>query len=186
VTENLTAPGDVRPQVPAELLDDPWFPFTGDVRVKALLDPVVPEPPRVDLPGNCKQCARTDDTFVWTDPHWRLTAYQPTELPGLVLLEPREHFDSFIDLPDDLLTELGPLTARIERAILGLGGIARVHVLRYGDGGAHFHLWFMPRPLGALQLRGSMLPVWMDVMPKIPEVQATEALARIAAALNDA
>ena len=36
---DLTAPGDVRPPVPAELLDDPWFPFTGDVRVKALLDP---------------------------------------------------------------------------------------------------------------------------------------------------
>ena len=81
--------------------------------------------------------------------------------------------------------ELGPLTARIERAILSLGGIARVHVLRYGDGGEHFHLWFLPRPLGALQLRGSMLPVWMDVMPKIPEAQAKAAVDRIAAALDE-
>ena len=44
----------------------------------------------------------------------------------------------------------------------------------------------MPRPLGALQMRGSMLPVWMDVLPKLPEAQANEALARIAAALDDA
>ena len=103
-------------------------------------------------------------------------ASRPTSRPsslGLVLLETRDHYDSFADMPDDLLAELGPLTARIERAILGLGGIARVHVLRYGDGGEHFHLWFMPRPLGALQMRGSMLPVWMDVLPKLPEAQAT-------------
>jgi diadenosine tetraphosphate (Ap4A) HIT family hydrolase len=182
---DLTAPGDVRPPVPAELLDDPWFAFTGDVRVKALLDPVIPEPPRHDLAGDCGQCARTDDTFVWTDDHWRLTAYRPTEFLGAVLLQTRDHHDSFADMPDDLLAELGPLTARIERAILRLGGVARVHVLRYGDGGEHFHLWFLPRPLGALQLRGSMLPVWMDVMPKISEAQAGAALDRIAVALAE-
>ena len=180
---DLTGPGDVRPPVPAELLDDPWFAFTGDVRVKALLDPVVPEPPRHDLAGDCGQCARPDDSFVWTNAHWRLTGYQPTEFLGAVLLQTRHHHDSFADISEELLAELGPLTARIERAILGLGGIARVHVLRYGDGGEHFHLWFLPRPLGALQLRGSMLPVWMDVMPKLPEVQAAEALDRIAVAL---
>ena len=39
---DLTKPGVVRPAVPAELLDAPWFPFTGDVRVKALLAPVIP------------------------------------------------------------------------------------------------------------------------------------------------
>lgn len=184
MTEDLTAPGDVRPPVPAELLDDPWFPFTGDVRVKALLDRVVPEPPRGDLAGDCEECARTDDTFVWTNANWRLTGHLPTELAGLVLLETRAHYDSFVDLPDDLLAELGPLTARIERAILGLGGIGRVHVARYGDGGEHFHLWFMPRPLGALQMRGSMLAVWMDVLPKVSDDVADEALARIAVALD--
>ena len=181
----LTAPADVRPPVPAELLDDPWFPFTGDVRVKALLDRVVPEPPRHDLAGDCKECARADGDFVWTSAHWRLKAYRPTPLVGLVLLETRDHYDSFADIPDDLLAQLGPLTARIERAILGLGGIARVQVLRYGDGGEHFHLWFMPRPLGALQLRGSMLPVWMDVLPALPEAEVDEALAHIAAALGE-
>jgi diadenosine tetraphosphate (Ap4A) HIT family hydrolase len=185
VSEDLTAPGDVRPPVPAELLDDPWFPFTGDVRVKALLDPVAEEPPRVGEGGNeCRACEHPDSDYIWTDQHWRLRAYLPTELPGQVLLETRSHHDSFADLPDDLLAELGPLTARIERAILSLGGIGRVHVARWGDGGEHFHLWFMPRPFGALQLRGSMLPIWLDLLPKLPETQADEALARIAAALR--
>jgi diadenosine tetraphosphate (Ap4A) HIT family hydrolase len=184
VTGDLTAAGDERPQVPAALLDDPWFPFTGDVRVKALLPPVVPEPPRHDLPGDCAECARPDDNYVWTDAHWRLTAYRPTELPGAVLLEPRAHHDSFADLTPELLAELGPVTARVERAVLSLGGIARVHVARWGDGGAHFHLFFLPRPLGALQLRGSMLPMWLDLLPKIPDAAADEALERIAAAMR--
>jgi diadenosine tetraphosphate (Ap4A) HIT family hydrolase len=181
---DLTAPGDVRPAVPAELLEDPWFPFTGDVRVKALLAPQVPEPPRHDLLGDCSECARHDDTYVWTDTHWRLTAYRPTPLPGIVLLVSREHFDSYADLPDHLLAEIGPMTARIERAILGLGGIARVHVARWGDGGAHFHQWFLPRPLGALQMRGSMLAMWLDIMSPVPDAEADEALAQIATALR--
>jgi hypothetical protein len=42
----------------------------------------------------------------------------------------------------------------------------------------------MPRPLGALQMRGSMLAVWMDVLPKVADDVADEALARIAAALR--
>jgi diadenosine tetraphosphate (Ap4A) HIT family hydrolase len=184
MSEDLTAPGEIRPPVPSELLEDPWFAFTGDVRVKALLDPVIPEPPRHNLAGACAECARPDDSFVWTDANWRLMGYRPTELVGLVLLETRAHYDSFVDLPDALLAELGPLTARIERAILGLGGVGRVHVARYGDGGEHFHLWFMPRPLGALQMRGSMLAVWMDVLPKVPDDVADAALARIAAALR--
>jgi diadenosine tetraphosphate (Ap4A) HIT family hydrolase len=181
---DLTKPGAVRPPVPAELLDDPWFPFTGDVQVKALLPPVVPEPERHDLPEGCSQCVRADDTFVWVDEHWRLTGYRPTEIPGTVLLMSREHYDSYADMPNELLAELGPLTARIERAVLAIGGVARVHVARWGDGGAHFHLWFLPRPLGALQLRGSMLPMWLDLMPTVSEAKADQALDRIAAALR--
>ena len=130
-----------------------------------------PSRPGTTWPATARSARARTTTFVWTNAHWRLKGYQPTELLGLVLLETRDHYDSFADMPDDLLAELGPLTARIERAVLGLGGIARVHVLRYGDGGEHFHLWFMPRPLGALQMRGSMLPVWMDVLPKLPEAR---------------
>lgn len=181
---DLTLPGEVRPPAPAELVDDDWFPFTGDVRVKALLDPAVPEPDRHDLPSDCHACAAPDEEFIWADAHWRLRPFRPTPLPGTVLLMPRAHYDSFEDMPEELLRELGPLSARIERAILGLEGVGRVHVCRYGDGGAHFHLWFLVRPLGALQLRGSMLPVWMDVLPDVPDEVAQAAFDRIAAALR--
>ncbi len=181
----LTGPGDVRPVVPRDLLDDPWFPFTGDVRVKALEASADEEPLRHGAGGvDCHSCAAPDSAYIWTDKHWRVRSYRPTELLGQVLLESRDHHDSFSDLPEALLVGLGPLTASIERAILGLGGVARVHVARWGDGGEHFHMWFMPRPYGALQLRGSMLPMWVDFMPTWPDSDADVADATIAASLR--
>ncbi|MGI8578117.1 MAG: hypothetical protein ACR2KG_09415 [Nocardioidaceae bacterium] len=167
-----------------ELIADSWFPFAGDITVKPLDERVVPEPPRHGLrSAECDACQRSDDTFVWTDAHWRLAPYLPTQIPGIVLLQTRDHHDSYADLPVGLLAEIGAMTARVERALLGLEDVARVHVNRWGDGGAHFHLWFMPRPLGMLQLRGSMLPMWLDVLPDLDEAQANQALSRIATAM---
>ncbi|MBA3234345.1 MAG: hypothetical protein H0T17_10440 [Propionibacteriales bacterium] len=168
----------------AELIADTWFPFAGDMTVKPLDDPVVPEPPRHGLEAaDCHSCSRPDADFVWTDGRWRLTGCLPTQIPGIVLLEPRDHYDSYADLPVELLAEIGPMTARVEHALVSLGDVARVHVNRWGDGGAHFHLWFMPRPLGMLQLRGSMLPMWLDLLPDLPDQEARSSLSRVAAAM---
>lgn len=167
-----------------ELIADSWFPFAGDVTVKPLDPLVVPEPDRHGLTADsCHSCARPDDSYVWTDERWRLTGALPTQIPGIVLLEPRQHVDSYADMPPDLLADIGPMTARVERVLVGLGDVGRVHVNRWGDGGAHFHLWFMPRPLGMLQLRGSMLPMWLDLLPDLDEREARVTLSRIAAAL---
>src|SRR5262249_62025925 len=57
--------------------------------------------------------------------------------------------------PNMLAAELGVMTVRLERAIRSLDGVARVHVNRWGDGAAHLHLWFLARPYGRLQLRGT-------------------------------
>ncbi|MBA3265278.1 MAG: hypothetical protein H0T14_02730 [Nocardioidaceae bacterium] len=169
-----------------ELIADSWFPFAGDMTVKPLDAKVIPEPHRHGVtPETCRACQRSDETYVWTDENWRLTGVQPTELPGIVILETREHHDSFIDLPPNLLTQLGPLIARIETALLRLGDIARVHVNRWGDGGAHFHVWFMARPLGMLQLRGSMLPLWLDFLPTVEPRESRTALSRIAAIMAE-
>jgi diadenosine tetraphosphate (Ap4A) HIT family hydrolase len=170
-----------------ELIADSWFPFAGDITVKPLEPPVLPEPPRHGVEAaDCHSCSRADDSYVWTDDSWRLTAYLPTQVRGIVLLETRAHLDSFTDFPDDLLAALGPMTARVERAVAeALGDVARVHVCRWGDGGAHFHLWFMPRPLGALQLRGSMLPMWLDVLPDLDDDVARAAVADIGRTLAE-
>jgi len=169
-----------------ELIADSWFPFSGHITVKTLDPKMIPEPERHGVtPETCGSCQRSDHTYVWSDEHWRLTGADATELPGMVLLETREHYDSFADLPADLLTDLGPMIARIESALLDLGNVARVHVNRWGDGGAHFHLWFMPRPLGMLQLRGSMLPMWLDFIPEVEATEAQVALTQIAAAMAE-
>ncbi len=167
-----------------ELIADSWFPFAGDITVKPLDPPVIPEPDRAGVAAaTCFSCQRPDTDYLWTDDNWRLVAPQPSQLRGIVLLETRAHIDSYVDFPPDLLAELGPVTARIERALLDLGDVARVHVCRWGDGGAHFHLWFFPRPLGMLQLRGSMLPMWLDLMPDLPPEDTQSTLREIGAAL---
>ena len=53
-------------------------------------------------------------------------------------------------------------------AIENLPSVARVHVSKWGDGGAHAHIFFYARPTQMPQLRGTMLPVWDDFLPHIP------------------
>ncbi|MFJ8039650.1 HIT family protein [Kitasatospora sp. NPDC096147] len=145
------------------------FPLTGEMTVKRLEPPVLPEPPRhgEDGPESCNQCQRPDDSFVWTDEHWRLSALkEPDGLPATLLLFPRGHHD-LADLPPERAAELGPLLQRVERAVKEIGGIGRVHVNRWGDGAAHLHLWLVARPEGLMQLRGSFLGLWGDLLPPL-------------------
>jgi diadenosine tetraphosphate (Ap4A) HIT family hydrolase len=120
---------------------------------------------------------------VWSDEHFTLHPPVGGSLPGTVWLATRVHVDSFADLPPEVAAAFGPLAGRIERAILALGDVARVHVSRWGDGGAHFHVWFMPRPLGMLEAKNFMLPLWEDVLPNVPDAELLEAAKRVAAAL---
>jgi hypothetical protein len=43
-----------------------------------------------------------------------------------------------------------------------------VHVSRWVDARAHLHWLFHARPLGALQLRGNLSPVWDQMLPALP------------------
>jgi hypothetical protein len=122
---------------------------------------------------------------IWTDELWRLHALpEPSASPVVVLLEPRVHCD-LADLPPRESAQLGPLLQRVERAILGLGGIGRVHVNRWGDGSAHLHWWFLARPAGMMQLRGAFMMVWDDVLPAIDRETWQANLARIAASMAE-
>jgi hypothetical protein len=167
-----------------DMADWDIFPFEGELRVKQLDEITLPEPARVGELGSddCHSCQRDDEGFLWTSAHWRLKATEPAGLPATVLLEPRAHYD-LTDLPDERAGELGPLMLRIERAILGLGGIGRVHINRWGDGGAHLHWWFMARPEGLLQLMGSFSSAWLDVLPPRPQAEWDDTMRRIANAM---
>jgi hypothetical protein len=153
---------------------------------------VIPEPPRVGEPGGdpcglCGWLASFEQSEhrppLWMDDNWALCPATEVTIPGVVWLASRGHHDSFADLPAAHATSYGPVVARIERAILGLGGIARVHVYRWGDGSAHFHVWFYPRPLGMLEARREMLPLWADLLPEAPKEVVSDAERKIAAAM---
>jgi len=164
----------------------PSFPFEGDMRVKPLAAPVEIEPPRSgEDAADCIACGTPDDAYIWVSERWRVRAMdRPTGLPMVLILECRSHLD-LGDLPNLLAAELGVMTVRLERAIRSLDGVARVHVNRWGDGSAHLHMWFLARPYGRLQLRGTFLSLWDDILPVIPEHQWRENLALVAAWLAE-
>ena len=94
------------------------------------------------------------------------------------MLLPKGHFD-LGNLPDDLATQLGTLVVRVGRAIESLEHIARAHVSRFGDGGAHLHIFFFARPEGFIQLRGNFLTVWDDLLAPVPRAVRDADAARV-------
>ena len=160
------------------------FPYEFDTppRIRVLDEPTLPEPPRLGEPGGgeCPSCATEDADQLWTDELWRLHPLrEPSASPVVLLLEPRVHCD-LADLPARESAQLGPLLQRVERAMLGLGGVGRVHVIRWGDGGSHLHWWFLARPAGMMQLRGAFMMVWDDVLPAIDPETWQANLAQVA------
>ena len=161
------------------------FPFEPDgLRVVPLRPPVLPEPPRAGEGGApCVSC-RADRPALWADEHWRLFTFaEPSGAPLVLMLEPIDHYD-LVDLPDGLAGELGVLLVRIARSVESLPHIARAHISRWGDGGAHLHVFVFARPEGFSQLRGTCLAIWDDLLPPA-EVGQRDADARaVAAALG--
>lgn len=147
----------------------PIFPFdTGKLQVRAVEDPVLPEPPRRDETADvCGTCAKPDADFVWTHERWLVgMSEEALSLPAVVL-HPRAHLD-FHELTDPLAAEMGVLLVRIQRALASVQGVGRVHVNKWGDGGAHLHVLVVARPEGMMQLRGMFLTTWMHVLPPLP------------------
>jgi hypothetical protein len=170
---------------PEELEADALFPWLRDLRVKPVPPSVVPEPPRHgETEADCDSCGRPDDGYLWTDDSWRLWPMTSFPLRGCVMLESRAHVDSFLDMLPEQLVRLGPVTARVERAVLSIGDVGRVHVARWGDGSAHFHLWFLPRPLGAMHMRGSGLVPWVEALDPVDDSVISVAHEAIAAAMS--
>lgn len=149
------------------------FPYEIDsLRLKPL-QPPADEPPRNgEDPATCWCAAAPDPTFedklVWSSERWRL-ALNGLRLPVGLNLSPVQHCD-LTDVPDDLAAEMGQLIVSISAAIEALPSVGRVQLAKYGDGGAHLHLFFMGRPARMLQLRGSPLLDWEENLPEVPLV----------------
>jgi hypothetical protein len=83
---------------------DEWdsWPFEGDVRPKALRPPGEERVRAGEGGADCPACTKPDSDYVWTDERWRLLALGPSGLPMILILEPREHYDTVSDLPGEL------------------------------------------------------------------------------------
>jgi hypothetical protein len=152
------------------------FPFEGDLRVRELSLGGDEAPRHGEDPADC-WCAPGADKahdwpVVWSDANWHVKVAPASGSPLVLVLEPNAHVD-LPDLDDELAAGLGLLTASLVRAVEQLPSVGRCHVGRWGDGGAHGHVWFIARPSGMPQLRGTFMALWDDLLPAVPaHVQA--------------
>ncbi len=163
---------DERLAVP-RVVEWPIFPFEGEFRVRKIEPPHTEERLRFGDPGGPPCGCESDETedVVWTDGQWKVTrilfgeseAGFPSYMLGTVA-----HMD-FGDMDESMAADFGVMSLRMERALMSLPSVGRVHINRWGDGGAHMHVWFLGRPLGAWQFSGYMLPLWGFILPALEE-----------------
>jgi diadenosine tetraphosphate (Ap4A) HIT family hydrolase len=163
-----TGDGGRLPMPPSEGWDIfPWEVVDGALTPK-VIQPPGEEPARrgEESSTDCPSCTGIEhDRIVWEDEHWMLThPGQPGGLPLVLMLHTRGHED-FGQLADELASQYGRISNRLVRIIENLPNIGRVHVSRWGDGGAHFHVWFFARPKGLMPVLGSPAADWNDIIP---------------------
>ena len=75
---------------------------------------------------------------------------------------------------------MGQLVVAVSDAVEHVPSVGRVQLAKYGDGGAHLHLFFLGRPARMLQFRGSPLIDWEENLPRVP-LDVLQANARVVA-----
>lgn len=163
------------------------FPFEPEgLRVVPLRPPVLPEARRRGEDGQpCESCRDDGLGQIWEDDHWRLVVFdEPSGAPLVMVLLAKEHYD-LPDLPDERASELGKLIVHVARAVESLPHIARAHVSRWGDGGAHVHVFFFARPEGFEQLRGTCFAIWDDLLAPTERLVRDADARQVAANLID-
>lgn len=148
------------------------FPFEIDsLRIKPL-EPLADEEParRGETIEDC-YCADPDpaydDRIAWSNERWALTIETGMKLPLGLILRPFEHCD-LPTVPDHLAEEMGRLIVAVSASLEELPSVGRSQVAKYGDGGAHLHLFFFGRPARMPQFRGSPLLDWEENLPPVP------------------
>lgn len=167
------------PQGRLPLIDDgfttwPTFPFDGDLRVREVMALADEEPRFGEDPATC-WCAPGAEMrpgadrwpVVWRDEHWHIKAAPPSGAPCVLILEPLEHAD-LSALSPQRAAEFGQISVALSASVEALPSVGRCHIGRWGDGGAHAHVWFIARPARMPQTRGTFMALWDDYFPPVP------------------
>ena len=96
-------------------------------------------------PGGDAELGRVQ---VWEDPLWRLTTATEGEIAGFSYLEPKRHVPHITDLTGPEADTLGPVLARVTRALKQAADAELVYVYVFGDGIPHLHLHLAPHRVG--------------------------------------
>lgn len=104
---------------------------------------------------------------VWRDEHWHIKAAPPSGAPCVLILEPLEHAD-LSALSPQRAAEFGQISVALSASVEALPSVGRCHIGRWGDGGAHAHVWFIARPARMPQTRGTFMALWDDYFPPVP------------------
>ena len=164
------------------------FPFEREgLRARPLTEYAVPEPDRRKAPEDCKTCTALDRPELVLHTGERLAVIRPggTNLPFVANVVSRRH-ELLDDLDDDGHAEMGRLVGRTYAALRALDGIGNVHVNKWENGTGHLSVTLLARPLGVLQLRGSNLAAWADMLPATPREELDARAGQVRAALEDA
>lgn len=161
------------------------FPFERDgLRARELSQYAEPEPDRRKAPEDCKTCAALDRPELVLHRGDRLAVIRPggCTLPFVANIISQAH-EPLDDLDDDGHVEVGRLIGRTYAALRALEGIGNVHVNKWENGTGHLSVTLLARPLGVLQLRGSNLATWADMLPPTPDAELAARAERVRAAL---
>lgn len=65
------------------------------------------------------------------------------DVPGYIVLQPRQACNRLSELPNSVLEQIGPALARLEAAIQSVTDAEHIYVLRFSEGlpTVHFHLF---------------------------------------------
>lgn len=116
----------------------------------------------MDDAGGCKPCAFENagvpGGWFLQDEHWSVGVYPTFEVPGWVVVQLRRHALGLDEMTADELTSLGPMLARVTRAIVAETKAERVYLLSFGEAVRHVHVLLMPRgPAVPSEHRGAAL-----------------------------
>ncbi|RLV47798.1 hypothetical protein D9V37_16860 [Nocardioides mangrovicus] len=163
----VTASGLNRTDVAAEATF-PWQVVDGTLEPKPLAPPAAEPVARTGADG-CPICASlpTERTIWENDDFFVSRMFRPSGLL-ILFLQTKQHID-FTELDDDLAAATGRWEVILCRIVERLPHVAQTYVIRFGSGAEHLHLWFVARPDGFPQIRGSLGLEYDEILPPIPE-----------------
>ena len=82
---------------------------------------------------------------------------------GTILLEPKRHAPGLADLTDQEAALLGPLIARLSKALKRSEGAEHIYLFVFGHHVDHLHIWLLPRYPGTPRdYWGTRVNEWPD------------------------